>query len=88
MCKLLPTPSTSARSGVQPFFPQELHFFLRLTFDDSGHLTSWSGDPVLLDKNVVEDAKVRIPEDNYSSGKQPILLSENLCTSLVTLHIV
>jgi len=31
---------------------------IRLTFDDSGHLTSWSGDPVLLDKNVVEDAKV------------------------------
>ena len=50
------------------FFSHRNCTFFRLTFDDSGHLTSWSGDPVLLDKNVVEDAKVRIPESNYSSG--------------------
>ena len=85
LCRLLPTPSTSARSGVQPSFHRNCTFF-SLTFDESGHLTSWSGDPVLLDKNVVEDAKVRIPEDNYSSGNQPILLSDCLCTSLVALH--
>ena len=70
------------------FFHRNCTFF-RLTFDDSGHLTSWSGDPVLLDKNLVEDAKVRIPEDNYSSGSQPILLSgSSLCTTLVALHSI
>jgi len=31
---------------------------IRLTFDDSGHLTNWSGNPILLDKHVLEDAKV------------------------------
>jgi len=31
---------------------------IRLTFDDSGHLTNWSGNPILLDKHVLEDVKV------------------------------
>ena len=33
-------------------------YSFRLTFDDSGHLTNWSGNPILLDKHVLEDAKV------------------------------
>ena len=70
-------------------FSAGIELFFRLSFDDSGHLTGWSGDPVLLDKNVVEDAKVRIPDDNYSSGSQPILLSDSsLCTTLVALHSI
>ena len=31
---------------------------IRLTFDDDGHLTNWVGDPVLLDKHILEDSKV------------------------------
>ena len=33
-------------------------FGIRLTFDDDGHLTNWVGDPVLLDKHILEDSKV------------------------------
>ena len=38
--------------------------FSRLTFDDSGHLTNWSGDPILLDKHVLEDAKVCVAHND------------------------
>ena len=38
--------------------PKVWQILFRLTFDDSGHLTNWSGNPILLDKHVLEDAKV------------------------------
>ncbi|XP_013418346.1 5'-nucleotidase-like, partial [Lingula anatina] len=85
-------PTVLRRGGSNVLIVTDFKFakylgYLQVTFDDAGELTSWNGNPILLDESVLQDSGILTEMQPW---KQPVieLGQTKIGTTLVELNDV